>query len=193
MIYYIKRTYVWSDILTTPEEKSCCFTGHRKITEDKLTPLVERLHLEINYMIGMGIQHFYTGGALGFDTIAALAVLLHKQNGADINLHLALPCPEQTKYWNSRDINIFNDILSRADTVTTLSDHYHGGVMQIRNRAMVDTCGYCICFWDKNSISAEKNSGGTLYTVNYARKLGRKIINLWDEPPEDIQIEFDFR
>lgn len=192
MLYYYKRTYVWSDNLTSPLEKSCCFTGHRRINEDFLTRLVERLNLEIDYMISIGVQHFYTGGALGFDTLAALAVLLRKQKGADIFLHLMLPCPGQTKYWSERDINIYNDILARADSVTTLSEHYHGGVMQIRNRAMIDACNYCICFFDKQSQSAEKNSGGTLYTVNYARKLGRKTVNLWDEPPEDIQLEFEF-
>ena len=177
--------------MTTPPERSCCFTGHRKIETAKIHPLVEKLHLEIDYMVGCGVKHFYAGGALGFDTLAALAVLLHRQRGEDIMLHLMLPCPDQCARWNQRDIDVYNDILERADTYQYLCDHYHGGVMQIRNRAMVDASMYCISYWDKENAGAEKK-GGTLYTVNYARKQRRKIINLWDEPPEDIQMEFNF-
>lgn len=191
MVYCIVRTNVWSDNLTTPSDKSCCFTGHRKITENKLSRIVERLNFEIDYMIGIGVQHFYAGGALGFDTIAALSVLMHKQKGADIHLHLILPCPDQTKYWNDADIGVYTKIIERASSVTTLCDRYHGGVMQMRNRALVDNCDFCICYWDKD-VDVLKKSGGTLYTVNYARKLNRKIVNLWDEPPEDIQMEFIF-
>lgn len=178
--------------MTPSLENSCCFTGHRKIDQSKLHTLVERMYLEIGYLSEHGIENFYTGGALGFDTLAALAVLRCKRGGSDIKLHLMLPCPEQYQKWQRRDIDIFHDILSRADSSTVLSDYYHGGVMHIRNRAMVDACGYCICYWDKNDARPDKLGGGTLYTVNYARKLGRKIINLCDDPPEDTQIEFTF-
>ena len=142
-------------------------------------------------MIGCGISNFYTGGALGFDTLAALAVLLHKQRGEDVKLHLMLPCPEQYYRWKQRDIDIYHDILSKADSSQILSEHYHNGVMQIRNRAMVDASLYCISYWDKETAGTD-GKGGTLYTVNYARKQHRKVINLWDEPPEDIQMEFNF-
>ncbi len=173
-------------------EKACCFTGHRKIDNTKLPGLVEKLNLEIDWMASHGIENFVCGGALGFDTISALTVLFHKQRGDNVKLHLMLPCPEQAARWKPSDIAVYNDIMERADSVEVLCDHYHSGVMHQRNRAMVDACRYCICFWD-NSVYADKTSGGgTLYTVNYARKLGRRIINLHDEPPGDAQIEFVF-
>lgn len=175
--------------MTIPPETSCCFTGHRKIETAKVYNLVQKLHLEIDYMIGCGVRDFYAGGALGFDTLAALAVLLRKRRGDDVRLHLMIPCPDQCSRWSERDIYIYNDIMSKADSVKVLCDHYHSGVMQMRNRAMVDASRYCICYWDRDIASA--NKGGTLYTYKYAKKLGRKIINLWDEPPEDVQIEFE--
>ena len=57
---------------------------------------------------------------------------------------------------------------------------------------MVDASDYCICYWDKDTASGGKTGSGTLYTVNYARKNGLRIVNLWDEPPEDAQLSFDF-
>ncbi len=178
--------------MTPSIENSCCFTGHRKIDNGKLPSLVDRLYLEVGYLAKHGIKNFYTGGALGFDTVAALTVLRLRQREDDIKLHLMLPCPEQYKNWSERDIGIYKDILARADSSTVLCDHYHRGSMHIRNRAMVDAAKYCICFWDKEISEASKSGGGTLYTVNYARKLNRYIINLCDDPPEDTQIEFDF-
>lgn len=171
-------------------ENSCCFTGHRNISPDKLSGLVDKLYFEVGYLAEHGIENFYAGGALGFDTLAALTVLRHKQKGSNVKLHLVLPHPEQSRSWSPRDVEVYNDILRRADSSTMICDHYHGGVMHMRNRAMVDASGICICFWDKENMSSEKTGGGTLYTVNYARKMHRKLINLWDEPPEDIQYEF---
>jgi len=178
--------------MTSEHNKSCCFTGHRKIDQTKISDIVSKLNLEIEYLTGLGVTRFIAGGALGFDTLAALAILWHKQNGSDISLHLMIPCADQCRRWSDRDICVYRDILSRADSYDILSDHYHGGVMQIRNRAMGDASDYCICYWDKSTMVDGKPGGGTYYTVNYARKQGKKIINLCDEPPEELQLTFDF-
>lgn len=178
--------------MTQNIDTSCCFTGHRTIDSAKLSSLIEKLTLEVGYLAEHGVSDFYAGGALGFDTLAALTVLKLKQRGYDIKLHLILPCPEQTRSWSARDVEVFNNILMRADSSEMMSDHYHGGVMHMRNRAMVDNSGICVCYWDGDKVRPSESGGGTLYTVNYARKLGRTVINLCDEPPLDIQYEFDF-
>lgn len=172
----------------TDFNKSCCFTGHRTISPKKINELVKKLELEIEWMISHGVKDFYAGGALGFDSIAALKVLWFKFNHLDVRLHLILPCPDQTKFWNKRDIDIYNDILNKADTVTVLSDKYDNSIMFKRNRAMVDACKYCLCFYDSSNSGTKK--GGTLYTVNYAKSLGRIVINLDDEPVESYPLEF---
>lgn len=169
---------------------SCCFSGHRKISSDKIPSIVEKLNFEISYLAEHGVEDFYAGGALGFDTIAALSIIRYKQFKPAVKLHLMLPCADQCRGWSQHDIDIYNSICARADSVKILADHYHGGVMHMRNRAMVDASEYCICYWEKDNGRPEH--GGTLYTINYARKLGRKIINLCDDPPEDVQIEFNF-
>ena len=53
----------------------CAFTGHRKINEkhkDKISELVARA---IKYAYDKGCRNFLTGGALGFDTIAAKEII----------------------------------------------------------------------------------------------------------------------
>lgn len=60
------------------EEKSCCFTGHRIIQNDKLMFLEKVLDNKVDELIKNRVTHFYCGGALGFDTIAALCVIRKK-------------------------------------------------------------------------------------------------------------------
>ena len=55
--------------------KTCCFTGHRKIPPAQYKNIAKRLRLEIEAMIRRGVVYFGAGGALGFDTMAAEAVL----------------------------------------------------------------------------------------------------------------------
>ena len=54
---------------------TCCFTGHRRIPPEAVAPLRERLEAEIESLIRQGVRYFGAGGALGFDTLAAEAVL----------------------------------------------------------------------------------------------------------------------
>jgi hypothetical protein len=43
--------------------------------------------------------------------------------------------------------------------------------MQKRNRHLVDNSSVCICY-------LTKPTGGTAYTVNYARRSGLQVINM---------------
>ncbi len=49
------------------KEKTCCFTGHRSIPREEISPLQEALKAQISAMAEKGITTFYCGGALGFD------------------------------------------------------------------------------------------------------------------------------
>ncbi len=191
MLYYIKNVCLVVFVLEFSKDRACCFTGHRKISHEKLSSVLTRLQLEIGLMTERGVNHFITGGALGFDTLAALAVIGIKQQTEDAFLHLMLPCHDQCYHWTQRDIEVYNYIKSRADSFDYVAEHYHSGVMQLRNRAMVDASANCICYWD-SSIANEKTGSGTLYTVNYARKSGIQIINLCDESEDNVQFAFNF-
>lgn len=180
--------------MTEQRDAACCFTGHRKIPSEKLPELVHKLEIELKWLVSHGITEFYAGGALGFDTIAELVVLKMKRQNQPVHLHLELPCPDQCRYWSPNEIAAYKGIMELADSVSYCSDHYYSGVMHVRNRAMVDKSAYCVCYYDRDVASAggKPPSGGTLYTVNYARRMGLSLINLCDEPPDDGQLEFSY-
>ena len=69
---------------------------------------------------------------------------------------------------------MYDYILNAADNVIYTSEVYTKGCMYKRNRRLVDDSSVCIC-WLK------RLSGGTMYTVNYAKENGVKIINIVDE------------
>lgn len=153
-------------------ENSCCFTGHRiyKLPRDVLK---QRLWAAITWMVEKDVENFYAGGAIGFDTMAEVAVLQIKETFPWIKLHLALPCPEQAEKWSLEDAKNLECIKERADSVTYTSPHYTEDCMHIRNRYLVDHCKYCIYL-------LERPRSGTNSTVAYACEKGRVLIGLSD-------------
>lgn len=67
-------------------DQTCCFSGHRKIPVDKIQLIVERLNHEIDDLIRHGVTDFISGGAPGFDHIAAALVIAKKEMGQKIRL-----------------------------------------------------------------------------------------------------------
>lgn len=151
--------------------KTVCFTGHRKIPSEKISAVVLRLEKTIIELIEQGYLFFETGGALGFDTIAAQAVLKLRSIYPKIKLILVLPCLSQAKNWSDFDKVIYEDIKANADKVVYISQTYTNGCMFKRNRYLVDNSNICICY-----LTAQ--SGGTVYTVKYARCKNVRIINV---------------
>lgn len=166
------------DGFTPPDHKenneksiTCCFTGHRNISQNPFLYASVRMEIEKAYALGYRI--FCAGGALGFDSVAALNVLALRENGySDIKLHLVLPYPDQHARWNRYDQHTFEEILKRADSVEYVSEHYTQWCMHARNRRLVDLSSYCICFLN------EEGKSGTAYTVDYAQKKGLHTVNL---------------
>ena len=153
------------------KERTCCFTGHRKIPPMQSVEIAERLKTELIKLIDQGYLYFGAGGALGFDTIAAKAVLTLQQSCPQIKLILVLPCKTQTRGWEKEDIAIYEDIKNRCNKVVYTSEDYTRGCMLKRNRHLVDNSSACVCY-------LTESKGGTAYTVDYARRSGIKIVNL---------------
>ena len=121
------------------KENCCCFTGHRKVYQNEMIEVVYRLGDEIEGLIDIGVNNFISGGALGFDTIAALSVILLRAQGNRIRLIMALPCMEQDKLWSEEDREIYALILKLADEVRYIyAGEYKKGCMRDRNKYMVD-------------------------------------------------------
>ena len=95
--------------------KVCCFTGHRKLNKSKIEMLETRLENVIEELIRDGVIEFECGGALGFDTLAALSVLKIKKIHPSVKLVLVLPCENQTLKWKNSEIETYEYIKSNAD------------------------------------------------------------------------------
>ena len=152
-------------------EKTCCFTGHRKIPPEERAGISDRLEHIIISLYQQGIQTYEAGGALGFDTLAARTVLRLRENCPGMKLILVLPCLTQTRGWRLEDIAKYERIKSQADKIVYTAQQYTPGCMHRRNRHLVDHSGVCVCY-------LTKESGGTAYTVNYAKRHGVEIINI---------------
>ena len=149
------------------------FTGHRSLSPEETLQTAEALHSTVDLLISMGATDFYAGGALGFDTLAARAVLAAKNAGADVHLHLLLPFPGQDRRWGRGDKAMYRSILESADDHEYFCEKYLPGIYHLRDRAIAERSEVIVAF-------LSKGSGGTAYTVDLAESLGREIINLAD-------------
>jgi uncharacterized phage-like protein YoqJ len=158
-----------------------CFTGHRHLPPDKRNAVAASLIRAIAEAYSNGYRRFMCGGALGFDTIAALQVLELKKVHPDIRLILVIPCLNQAKRWSDHDRRIYETISTQSDERIVLSPEYYQGCMQTRNRYMVDHSSLCICY-------LYSLRGGTAYTVRYAVFHDVPVINLAMDCPQSEPI-----
>ena len=146
----------------------CAFTGHRVLANTDFDELL--LERVIENLIKTGTKRFLCGMAIGFDLKCAQAVAALKGK-YDIELVAYLPCANQSERFSDKNKRLYNEMLSACDEVIILEPEYVRGCMQKRDRYLVDNCDVLVSF-------LRRNSGGTHYTVNYAKKLNKKIISL---------------
>lgn len=163
-------------------EKSCCFTGYRpkkfpfsltvknpqyvafeNTLYEKMLELIEEENCNV----------FYTGMAMGFDIVAAEAVILLKKAYKKRNIKLICVKPfldHESGFfspWKER----YQNVIDNADEVVVLSGEYYSGCYQNRNRYMVDNSDFVMTWYDGQK-------GGTGNTIKYAQKKCRAVINL---------------
>ncbi|MBE6546111.1 MAG: DUF1273 domain-containing protein [Ruminococcaceae bacterium] len=150
---------------------TCCFTGHRTLPNEQLPALSALLDRTVASLIKGQVTTFRTGGALGFDTLAALKVLDFRTRNPQLRLELCLPCRGQETGWSELAQQTYREILERADKIIVLRESYTSGCMHERNRFMVDGSQVCVGF-------CTSDKGGTAYTLRYAKNQGLRVINL---------------
>lgn len=177
----------------TPNElrSSVSFTGYRPSKLPYLNDLegpdtralYNALYAEFERLIFRDYRFFLTGGALGCDLLAAEAVvaLKKKYRKKHIVHELCIPCYNHDIKWKEQDKRRLEEI-KKSSMVTYVTDSdYCDGCMQKRNRYMVDTSSVLVAVYDGVS-------GGTKNTVEYAKKLGKKLIVI--RPRDMIRMQF---
>lgn len=157
---------------------SCAFTGHRpnKLpwrydeTDSRCVALKEIMAEQIAMLVGAGVTEYYSGGADGVDCWAALIVLALREKNPTLKLHCILPHEGQADRWSDSAREQYRSILERADSVNYVSRQYYDGCMIDRNHRLVESADLLLAVY--NGV----RRSGTGATVNYARKMNRRII-----------------
>jgi len=160
-----------SQMLIQEKDHVCFFTGHRTIPQGELLSLREVLLQQIEALYYQGYTVFLSGGARGFDLLAASAALLVRRHHPEIRVIMVIPCRDQDLNWSRSDSAFYRELLLRCETCPLSDEPYRRGCMQKRNRFMVDHASLGIAY-HKHARS------GTEMTVRYAEKKGVSIINL---------------
>lgn len=149
-----------------------CGTGHRPNKlggySDEAFGRLERtaynwLHMHLPTTV-------ISGGALGWDQALATAAYHH-----GIDYVMALPFPGFEDRWPAESkAKLYALMHTAKEVVFVCEPGYAGWKMQKRNEWMVDKADTVLALWDGSS-------GGTGNCINYANKVKKPIINLWDK------------
>lgn len=158
--------------------RSCAFTGHRNMTtSDKRLASDILREMLADLIDNHATTEFYIGGALGFDTVAAVALSHLKKDGYNGKFRMTLVCPHrgQESGWSEYDQAVYNALLPYFDTVVTIADKYISGCMKTRNQYMVDRSDLLIAY-----VDTARRRSGSVQTYNMAVRKGIPVINIFD-------------
>lgn len=152
---------------------ACCFTGHRDIVKGTKRALAMELLKCIDGLVAeRGIRDFYVGGAVGFDALAAKAVIhLRKTKYPQLRLHLTVPFEGHYLGWSEEKQREYIEIREAADEYLAISLRPSKSAFLARNRFMVDQSEICVAY-------IRHDGGGSEYTAAYARRNGKDIIRI---------------
>jgi len=144
-----------------PQFCPCGFNENHSWCQD----LKSRIVMEL---VAKECTEVISGAALGFDTWLAECAL-----ELGIKTHLYIPFKSQGEKWPTQSRKRYEKLKERCEYIYT-SDGYTKEAFFTRDRAMIDGCDEVFSLLDPN-----KTSGGTYYTVQYAKEKNKPITNLW--------------
>jgi uncharacterized phage-like protein YoqJ len=109
--------------------------------------------------------------ALGWDQALASAAVI-----CNIPFLAAIPFQGQQRVWPKTSQIYYDNLLALASDIIIVSEGgYAGWKMLVRDKWMVNESEAVLALYNGDK------SGGTFHTVQYANKVGKQVINLWDE------------
>lgn len=145
----------------------CALTGHRELPAsfDK-----NALYDRLEELIGSGYDYFLCGMARGFDLLA-LECLLALRREFPVFIEACVPFPGQERGYGEGEKRRYREFLALCDKKTVLFDGYRDGCFLARDRYMIDRADAVLAY-------CTQTTGGTVYTVNYARRKGIPVIRV---------------
>lgn len=145
-------------------------TGHRpNDIKEPHDEVQTKARVKLQYA---GAKRLICGMAEGFDLIAARAAM-----ELEIPITAARP-------WNTHKVgplwkDDYEKVLEYADVVHVVvpTDVYHVSYLHKRNEWMVDNADAVMAYWNG------KQAGGTFACRQYAKKVGKPVANIINDPP----------
>ncbi len=159
--------------------RCCSFTGHRPARlpwgyDERDARCMEfkfRLRESLEYLIGRGYVDFMSGGALGFDLMAAEIVLSLREKYPWVRLIMVIPFDGQADRWTEEQRRRWLGIIEASDRVVHVSHGYDRGVFFRRNHYLVENANLLLAAFDGHP-------GGTAGTIAYAKRHGVKVVTI---------------
>ena len=153
-------------------QRTCCFTGHREISEKDLPGILRRTEQAVRRLIEQGVVFFGVGGAIGYDTEAAkLLFRLRVTDYPRIKVILVYPFEGFTSRWSGEQRAEYARLLPQYDKAVCVAQRASREAYLARDRHLINGSAYCIAY-------CTRDSGGTAYTLRYAQQEGLKIYNV---------------
>lgn len=159
--------------MSTEQEKRlhrCCFAGHRPegILLSEATAK-DWLRNQITAAIENGYTTFITGMGMGVDIWAAETVLQLRKEKPSLHLIAVEPYPGFAAKWGGEWLERYNNILSSADLVKQLYQHYNPAGINWRINWMVEHSSRLIAIYNGSA-------GYTGSFVDYAKAQGLEVV-----------------
>lgn len=160
-------------------EHSCSFTGHRpeklpwgsRETDPRCAALKRGIAREVKKAYDRGFRHFLCGMARGTDLYFCEEALALREQHRDITVEAVIPFAGQAERWSGTDQRRYQTLLDRCNMETMIQYQYDRGCMHRRDRYLVDRANLLLAVFSGVP-------GGTVYTLNYARKKGTETVIL---------------
>lgn len=146
-----------------------CFFGHRYVErgielENRLNTLLHDLITQREYI------DFLIGRDGDFDLLVASAVKRAIRNYAYSNTHFTLVLPYMKAEYRDNEKE-YLDYYDEVEICSESAEAHPKSAIQIRNRIIVDRSDLVVC-------CIQHKNGGACKTIQYAKKQGKKIVNL---------------
>lgn len=147
------------------EGMTCALTGHRELPEgfDR-----SALYDALEALIREGCTTFCCGMARGFDLLA-LECLIDLKRRYHVRIQACIPHEGQERSFPRSERERYRSLLALCDEREVLAASYYAGCFLARNRYMAERADLVFAY-------CTRKTGGTAYTVRYARELGKKVV-----------------
>jgi uncharacterized phage-like protein YoqJ len=152
--------------------KTCCFIGHRTLTETQMLKTQLRDTIE-HLIVNEGVDTFLFGSKSQFtDLCLEVVTSLKEQYSHIMRIYVRAEFQHINDSYRNYLLNFYEDTY-----FSEILDGAHRSIYIKRNQEMIDKSKFCIFYYNAQNTPVNRKSG-TLLALDYAAKKNRQIINI---------------